>query len=213
MESTKIILCYGDSNTWGYIPGSGERYAADVRWPGVMRQHLGENFTVIEEGLNGRTTVWEDPYRPGRNGFKLLLPILDTHRPIDLVIVMLGTNDLKHSRNNQVLDSARGVGLIVETILKTDAGPAASTPQVLLVAPPEIVELADMSQSLFRGAAAKSQEFSQALAAVANSLGCEFLDSASIVASSPIDGVHLAADEHQKLGKAVSEKILGVFSP
>lgn len=207
----KTILCYGDSNTWGYIPGSAERYAADIRWPGVMRKQLGENFTVIEEGLNGRTTVWEDPYRPGRNGFKLLVPILDTHRPVDLVIVMLGTNDLKHSRNNQVLDSARGVGLIVETILKTDAGPAAKPPKVLLVAPAVIVELADMSQSLFYGAAEKSWKFAPEFAAVANTLGCEFLDSASIVESSLVDGVHLTAGEHLKLGNAIALKIEQIF--
>ncbi len=209
----KTILCYGDSNTWGYIPGSGERYANDARWSGRVQQQLGNEFVIIEAGLNGRTTVWEDPYRTGRNGLKLLLPTLDTHRPLDLVIIMLGTNDLKHSRNNQVLDSARGAGLIVETILKTDAGPTGKPPKVLLVAPPQIVELEDMTQSLFRGAAVKSQEFAQAFAAVANTHACDFLDSAVIVESSLVDGVHLAADQHHKLGTAVAERILQIFNP
>ncbi len=96
MDTIKTILCYGDSNTWGYIPATAGRYPPDVRWPGVMRKLLGEKYNVIEEGLNGRTTVWEDPYKPGRNGLELLIPILDSHNPIDLVVVMLGTNDLKH---------------------------------------------------------------------------------------------------------------------
>ena len=90
------ILCYGDSNTWGYDPASGERFAADIRWTGVLRKVLAsDRFEVIEEGLNGRTTVWDDPIEGQKNGRQYLIPCLESHRPLDLVVILLGTNDLK----------------------------------------------------------------------------------------------------------------------
>ena len=95
----KTIMCYGDSNTWGCIPLAGpqppRRYGPAQRWPGVLRRELGDGYWIVEEGLNGRTTVWDDPLEPFRSGKELLAPCLMTHEPIDLVIVMLGTNDLK----------------------------------------------------------------------------------------------------------------------
>jgi lysophospholipase L1-like esterase len=90
----RTILCYGDSNTWGYNPSTGGRYARDERWPGVLRTELGEGYLVIEEGLNGRTTVWDDPIEGYKNGSTYLIPCLETHKPIDLVIILLGTNYL-----------------------------------------------------------------------------------------------------------------------
>ncbi|MBQ9959278.1 MAG: acylhydrolase, partial [Oscillospiraceae bacterium] len=91
----KRILCYGDSNTWGYIGGVGERFGRDVRWTGRLQTLLGSDYTVIEEGLNSRTTVWDDPVEMHKNGYTYLMPCLQTHRPLDLVIIMLGTNDLE----------------------------------------------------------------------------------------------------------------------
>ena len=79
----------------GYTPGSGERHAPDVRWTGVLRRRLGEGWEVLEEGMNGRTTVFDNPMSPGRNGSAYLLTCLETHKPLDLVILMLGTNDLR----------------------------------------------------------------------------------------------------------------------
>ena len=94
-EFMKRILCYGDSNTWGYIAGSGKRYPHDVRWTGVVQRELGEGYQVLEEGLVGRTTVFDNPFAPWRNGIDYLMPCLITHKPIDLIIVMLGSNDLR----------------------------------------------------------------------------------------------------------------------
>jgi lysophospholipase L1-like esterase len=91
----KTILCYGDSNTWGYIPGTGERYASHVRWPGVLQNALGNGYVIIEEGLCGRTTVWDDPIEEYRSGKEYLIPCLKSHAPLDLVVLMLGSNDLK----------------------------------------------------------------------------------------------------------------------
>ena len=204
----KTILCYGDSNTWGYIPGSAERYAPDVRWPGIMRKLLGETYNVIEEGLNGRTTVWEDPYKPGRNGLELLRPILDSHNPIDLVVLMLGTNDLKHFYGAYAADAARGVNLMIETILKSTIGHIGNVPKILLIAPPEIGDLSDLMANQFRNAAVKSKEFSSVYAELAKQHNCDFLDAAIIVKPSPNDGVHLDEDEHRKLGEAIGEQVL-----
>jgi len=103
----KRVLCYGDSNTWGYDPATRRRFAPDFRWTGVLANRLGPDHLVIEEGLNGRTTRWDDPIEPGRNGLALLRPCLDTHEPLDLVIVMLGTNDLKRRFNVTASDIAR----------------------------------------------------------------------------------------------------------
>ncbi|MCW5845462.1 MAG: hypothetical protein KIT77_29690, partial [Caldilinea sp.] len=104
----KRILCFGDSNTWGYDPVSQDRYARNARWPGVLRQQIGAGYEVIEEGLNGRTTVWNDPIEGYKNGRDYLIPCLETHRPLDLVIILLGTNDLKKRFSLSAYDIAQG---------------------------------------------------------------------------------------------------------
>ena len=103
----KNILCFGDSNTWGYAPVTGERYPGHVRWTGVLQSCLGDDYFVIEEGLNGRTTVHNEPLRPHRNGASLLPVLLESHSPLDLVIVMLGTNDLKACFRQSALEKSR----------------------------------------------------------------------------------------------------------
>jgi lysophospholipase L1-like esterase len=114
----KTILCYGDSNTWGCIPLTAaqppRRYGPAQRWPGVLRRELGDGFGIVEEGLNGRTTVWDDPLEPSRSGKELLVPCLLTHQPIELVIVMLGTNDLKGRFGVGARDIAAGAGLLLD---------------------------------------------------------------------------------------------------
>lgn len=91
----RSIMCYGDSNTWGYNPATGSRFSRDGRWTGVLRQELSDGYEIIEEGLNGRTTVWNDPIEGYKNGKEQLIPCLETNKPLDMVIIMLGTNDLK----------------------------------------------------------------------------------------------------------------------
>ena len=132
----KTILCYGDSNTWGYNPSTGGRYPRDVRWPGVLRRELGDDYLVIEEGLNGRTTVWDDPIEGYKNGKEYLVPCLETHKPLDLVIILLGTNDLKVRFSVSAYDIANGAGALVQIVQKSEIGPGGRAPQVLLLAPP-----------------------------------------------------------------------------
>ena len=123
----KTIMCYGDSNTWGCIPLTGpqppRRYGPAQRWPGVLRRELGDGYWIVEEGLNGRTTVWDDPLEPFRSGKELLVPCLMTHQPIDLVIVMLGTNDLKGRFGVGARDIAAGAGLLLDIVRASDCGP------------------------------------------------------------------------------------------
>jgi len=200
----KTILCYGDSNTWGWNPTTGERFARDERWPGVLRQALGDGYLIIEEGLNGRTTVWDDPIEGYKNGKTYLIPCLETHRPLDLVIIMLGTNDLKVRFSLSAYDVANGVGVLVDIVQKSAAGPAGQASQVLLMAPPPLAKLTEYAE-MFESAVAKSKRFSQHYQRVAQEYGCEFFDTSQVIVSSNLDGIHLELSEHQKLGQAVAK--------
>ena len=119
MSGLKEVLCYGDSNTWGYNPITKERYEKDERWTGVLQNALGNDYHVIEEGLNGRTTVWDDPIEGFKNGKTYLIPCLETHKPLDLVIIMLGTNDLKKRFSLSAYDIAQGAGVLIDVVYKS----------------------------------------------------------------------------------------------
>ncbi|MFL7811610.1 MAG: SGNH/GDSL hydrolase family protein [Anaerolineae bacterium] len=204
--SVKTVLCYGDSNTWGYDPATQTRYPREVRWPGVLRRELGEGYLVIEEGLNGRTTVWDDPIEGYKNGKSYLIPCLETHKPIDLVIILLGTNDLKVRFSVSAFDIANGAGVLVDVVQKSAAGPGDTAPQVLLLAPPPVARLSGFAE-MFDGARPKSRRFAAHYGRVAQEKGCAFLDTSQAIVSSNLDGIHLEAGEHEKLGAAVAEKV------
>lgn len=199
----KTILCFGDSNTWGANPFDWSRYPMDKRWPGVLRNQLGDGYWVIEEGLPGRTTVWEDPLGEHRSGKEYLLPCLLSHRPIDLVILMLGTNDLKVRFHATAEDIAYGAGILVQIIQESKLGKDGLPPKVLLVAPPPILH-ADSSAEMFAGGVEKSRNFGKYYARIAQEYKCEFLDAGEVIQSHPNDGIHLGDTEHRKLGSAIS---------
>ena len=206
----KTILCYGDSNTWGCIPLTGEqpprRYGPAQRWPGVLRRELGDGFGVVEEGLNGRTTVWDDPLEPYRSGKELLVPCLLTHQPIDLVIVMLGTNDLKGRFAVGARDIAAGAGLLLDIVRASDCGPGASPPQALLVCPPPVGRLGLFAEE-FAGAVERSRDLARHYAAVADARSCPWIDAGAHVRSSDNDGIHLDAPSHEQLGVVVAQHV------
>jgi lysophospholipase L1-like esterase len=178
----------------------------DIRWPGVLRTALGSGYWVIEEGLNGRTTVWEDPIERHKNGSAQLPSILLSHHPFDLIIIMLGTNDLKMRFSVPARDIAAGAGVLVDLVNQSDCGPNGGAPQTLLMAPPPVVVLSQYADML-AGAEAKSKLFAKEYARVAELKGCHFLDAGSIIVSSEVDGVHFDASEHVKLGHAVAAKV------
>jgi lysophospholipase L1-like esterase len=202
----KTILCYGDSNTWGYRPVTKDRYSLEERWPGVLQRELGAGYYVVAEGLNGRTTVWDDPIEGYKNGKEQLIPILTSHKPLDLVIIMLGTNDLKRRFGLGAYDIAEGAGTLVEIVQKSDCGPQNRPPQALLMAPPPIAKLTEYTE-MFEGAEAKSHQFAAHYRRVAQEYGCAFLDAGQVITSSDLDGIHFDVGEHKKLGLAVAARV------
>jgi lysophospholipase L1-like esterase len=208
---TKRVLCYGDSNTWGHIPETGGRYGADVRWPGVLQRELGGGFIVIEEGLCGRTTVWDDPIEGYKNGRQYLIPCLASHKPLDLVVILLGTNDLKHRFSLTAYDIAEGAGVLVDLVHASQVGPDNGRPTVLLLAPPPVSTLSDYAD-MFRGAVAESQRLAAQFARVAQLKGCALLDVDAILSCSPVDGIHFDPAGHLALGQAVAQRVRALLS-
>jgi lysophospholipase L1-like esterase len=207
------VLCYGDSNTWGREPLKDTRFPLDVRWPGVLRQQLGSGYWVIEEGLNGRTTVWDDPVSEGRSGKAYLVPCLTSHMPLDLVVLLLGSNDLKPKFSLSAYEIARGTATLIEIIRKSGAGPQGNSPQVLLISPPHVIPIEGESEwrEQFEGAAEKSRGLAQHYAGVARKFGVHFLDAAGVMESSPRDGIHFEAEGHARLGIAVAAEVKKIF--
>jgi len=207
----KTILCYGDSNTWGCPPieqwGTAVRYGPDVRWGSVLRSELGAGYWAVEEGLGGRTTVWDDPIEgEHKNGKPYLLPCLESHAPIDLVAIMLGTNDLKHKFGLSAADIAAGAGALVDIILRSTSGPNDAAPQVLLICPPPAARLT-LFADMFAGAGEKSRALAGHYRRVAELRGCAFFDAGQVIGSSERDGIHLEPDAQQALGRAMAAEV------
>ena len=135
---SKTILCYGDSNTYGFVPETGRRYPKDVRYTGRLQMLLGDGYTVIEEGCNGRTTIHDDPLEGWKNGLDYLKPCLNSHKPIDIVILMLGSNDLKATFRLNAREIALGAGQLVKVIREFTMEKQGFIPQIVLISPPEI---------------------------------------------------------------------------
>ena len=208
----KSILCFGDSNTWGYIAGTAERYPNDVRWTGVMGKQLGSDFSVIEEGQNGRTTVWDDPLEGDKNGMKYLPPCLESHKPLDLVILMLGTNDLKARFSLTALDIAAGVERLVQIIMHSDCGPGGNPPKVLLIAPHPVTPIGDLAE-MYLGGAKKSKQLANRYSQVAERSNCDFMDFNRIMIVDPVDGIHFTPETHKNLGLAMANSVISIISP
>ena len=202
----KRILCFGDSNTWGYEPATGMRHGSDVRWTGILSKTLGSGYEIIEEGLNGRTTVLDDPFEEYKNGRDYLIPCLESQRPLDLVILMLGTNDLKARFGIGAFDISKGVETLVKLIQTSESGIKGKPPAVLILAPPPVARLTDYAE-MFEGADAKSRKLGEEYARVAGEMRCAYLDTSTIIVSSPLDGIHFEAEEHQKLGQTLASQV------
>jgi lysophospholipase L1-like esterase len=200
------ILCFGDSNTWGYDPASRGRFPNDVRWTGVLQASLGQAYRVIEEGLNGRTSVWEDPVEGDKMGRRHLVPCLESQAPLDLVILMLGTNDTKARFSAPAHDIAAGMGVLLDIIARSTAGREDKAPPVLLVAPAPLTKLTEFAP-MFNGGVEKSRQLASLYAALASQRGCAFFDAGSVVRCSNLDGVHFEAAGHRTLGEALAREV------
>ncbi len=205
------ILCYGDSNTFGWDPDLVARLDKDTRWPGVVQRQLGDGYHIIEEGLPGRTTVWPDRTMGLMSGLDYLYPCLFSHQPLDMVVLMLGTNDMKPMFSATPVDIARGMEQLLLKIgsFRTEFSP--TPPKVLLVAPARIIDPKDRFVQMFQGGAEKSLELGERYKALAEKHGALFLDASLLVAPSPADGIHLNAQAHRVLGEQVAALVRSHF--
>ena len=220
------ILCYGDSNTWGCIGKWEEntelskRYGMDVRWPSVLQKNLGEKYHVIEEGLGGRTSIYEPPTEAWKNGETYLVPCLHSHYPLDLVVFMLGTNDLQIKKDITAEELPKGISRLIDIVRQySELGRDGISPEILIIAPPEIRPSAPEGRTAvyakFRCEIGRelSLLFPKIYAQVAKEKGCYFLDSQKYVQPCPADGVHFEEESHIRLGQAVAQLIENEIFP
>lgn len=211
----KTILCFGDSLTWGYDAQSAGRHSFENRWPSRLAAGLGEGHVVVAEGLNGRTTAFDDQTSPAeRNGAKALPMLLGTHQPIDLVVVLLGTNDLKrHTGGGRAFEARIGMERIVEIIQTFPYHRGMSVPKILIVAPPSFVATDDPDFTLlFSHGIEESQKLPAAYGLVADEYGCDVFDASEICETTPLDGVHLDAENTRRLGDALVEPVRTILA-
>ncbi|HEY0562113.1 MAG TPA: SGNH/GDSL hydrolase family protein [Methylophilus sp.] len=206
----KQILVYSDSLSWGIIPATRARLAFNQRWPGVMEASIntsGHQVRVIEDCLNGRRTVWEDPYKAGRNGLSGLAQRIEVNSPLTLVVLMLGTNDFQSVHHYDVWHSAQGIAALVSAIRQAPIEPDMPVPHILVVAPPPITIPQGSMAAKFAGAELKCKGLAEAYRQVSLVQHCTFFDAGAVTSSSDVDGVHLDADQHAILGVAIAKVV------
>ncbi|MCO5159445.1 MAG: SGNH/GDSL hydrolase family protein [Aquamicrobium sp.] len=202
----KTVLCYGDSITWGSDAETGGRHAYEDRWPNVLQKALGPSVEVIAEGLRGRTTAYDEHLAAcDRNGVRILPTVLYTHAPLDLVIILLGSNDMKPAIAGTALAAMQGMRRLVEIVrLNATRDGTAEPPAVLIVAPPPLCETASPEYAaMFAGGVEQSRMLAGFYADLADIEGCGFFDAGSVAVTTPIDGVHLDAANTRAIGRAL----------
>lgn len=218
MTAMATVVCFGDSNTWGYSIARASdpvpRLPAEDRWVSVTARAVGSGHVVIGEGLPGRTTVFDDPIEGEHlNGRRLLRACLETHKPVDVVVVVLGTNDLKSLYSASAWDIAQGAGRLLDVAAISGCGPDGSAPQALLVAPPptRVTGLGPPFEDVLARADAKSEHFDAEFSAVAADRSVAYLNAGDVIESSPIDGVHWSPQAHRAIGQAIAESVKGLI--
>ena len=219
MTEQKSILCYGDSLTWGWIPvvegAPTLRYAYPDRWTGAMAAQLGDGYHIIEEGLSARTTSLDDPNDPRLNGSAYLPAALASHLPLDLVIVMLGTNDTKSYFRRTPYEIANGMAKLVGQVYGSAGGVGAAypAPKVLVVAPPPLAPMPHpFFDGMFEGGHEKTAALSAQYRAMADFMKVGFFDAGSVTATDGCDGIHFTVENNLMLGKALAAKVIEVLS-
>jgi len=207
------ILAFGDSNTWGWNPSNdlktvSVRWDDHIRWTGVCQAELGDAFEIINEGLNGRTTVWDDPIEEYRCGKDQLPAVMDTAAPFELMVIMVGTNDLKTRFGVPPHDIAAGAGVLLQRALARKGDFVNGQPKILLICPPRLGPVSrTVMGPLFGGSEEKSAQLAPFFEKIAAKYGVDYLNADEIIKSSEIDGLHLDADQHEILGKAIAAKV------
>jgi lysophospholipase L1-like esterase len=193
-----------------------KRFPFESRWPGVMQNSLnatGVQVHVIEDCLNGRRTVWDDPFKPGRNGLAELGQRMEVNSPLALVIIMLGINDFQSMHPHNAWHSAQGIGALVKAVREAPIEPGMPVPPILVIAPPPTQNPQGPLAAKFKDAETKCAGLADAFREVATALDCHFFDARTVTSSSRIDGIHLDEDQHLELGKAVAVVVRGILQP
>lgn len=209
------ILVYSDSLAWGIVPTTRKRLPFEQRWPGVLEIALcspGRKVRVVEDCLNGRRTVWDDPFKPGRNGLVGLAQRIEIHSPLALVVLMLGTNDFQSMHEHNAWHASQGIAALVAAIRTAPIEPGMPVPQILVVAPPAISDPRGPIAPKFDGGESKCAGLAGAYRKVCEELGCHFFDAGSVVTTSKVDGVHLDLDQHLALGDAIAKVVEPLLS-
>lgn len=209
------VLVYADSLSWGIVPSTRKRFSFNQRWPGVAEKELNESgvsVRIIEDCLNGRRTVWEDPFKPGRNGITGIEQRIEINSPLDLVVLFLGTNDFQSMHQFNAWQSAQGIGAIITAIRRSPIEPGMPIPKILVVAPPPIQEAKGVIAPKFEGAELKSTGLAAAIKRVAEENSCAFFDAGIVTSTSVVDGVHLDENQHLILGKALAKEVTSLLS-
>lgn len=211
----KNILCFGDSNTFGYDTANDSRFPWDVRWTGILQNMLGTGYRIIEEGMGGRTTVWDDPVENLQSGKSYLLPCLESHWPLDLVVIMLGTNDLKTRFALEAHDIAAGVetlALMAKAYLKEKQEKEA---EILIISPIAIGEkITENPYGIYMGgksAVERSRQFPEYYSRIAKKHGFAFMAASEYAEACGGDSMHLDAAGHRALAEAVGKKVRELF--
>lgn len=214
----KRIMCFGDSLTWGWNPTLAgvpvERYPRFERWTGVMAAELGDEFEIVEEGLSGRTTNVDDPTDARLNGAAYLPSALASHLPLDLVIIMLGTNDAKVYFNRTPFDIAAGALVLIRQVAQSTGGvgTAYPAPRVMLVAPPPLSDMpSPWFAELFKGGREKTVQLAERYRALAEFLNIPFFNAGDVIATEGADGIHFSKENNAILGKALAGKVQSLF--
>lgn len=206
------IMAFGDSLTWGSDVENDARHAFEDRWPSVLAAGLGERYRVIAEGLGGRTTAFDDPTAPcERNGAKALPMLLASHSPLALVIVMLGTNDLKSFISPTIHGPMAGITRLIQIIRHYPYERGSPVPDILIVAPPHCVPQDNGDAPRSGRNLAETRKFGVAYRRIALETGCGFFDAASVAHASGLDGVHMDAANTRAIGTALIGPVREVF--
>jgi lysophospholipase L1-like esterase len=203
---TKTVLCYGDSLTWGFDAENLGRHSFEDRWPSVLQKALGTDVNVIAEGLNGRTTAYDDHLADcDRNGARILPTLLHSHAPLDLVIIMLGTNDLKRGiGSGNAVGAVKGVERLINLVRSHVWSFDDEQPEILIVSAPHVCETGnEMFAAMFIDAVEQSQMMGSLYRDLADEKGCGFFDAASVAVTTPVDGVHLDAENTRAIGRGL----------
>jgi lysophospholipase L1-like esterase len=210
----KNILAFGDSLTWGFMAGQDARHPFESRWPNALAAGLGGKARVIEEGQNGRTTVFDDETTfESRNGSVALPLLLISHQPLDLVIIMLGTNDIKFAARCRAFDASMGMERLIHIVKSANYVKGFKTPEILIVSPPSLVPTEDeWFNELWGHAITESKLFAKHYARVAQEMNVHFFDAGSVAVADKTDGGHLDAANTKAIGVALVPAVKKILS-